>query len=1524
MPGRTRSNSAMGVSRKRSVSASKTSKKKVVSSKKKSKVVSGIMQKGSGYETEESEEEEVLASQDKSIFDDQNSSPLFVAATTIKPSSNDSHNEIFNTSYTTIKRILQDNTKVISKNFTGLVSTPASNLSLGNAVFVVHEGSIFIYVVDGLTRKNVIFILVTSGNKVSLNKSITLNTNVLCFALTISSLNYFNSLTNRLTVHDISEIVPFGEMGNLVNSNLSVQKRRNPTIEILDDVDELSTKAETTESIIMALSEQLADGSSKKYNTQGIFSKKSLAIISRDPAVVKKGLPAVYNMLFASTSDITKFWQERWLPAGIQPFHLYSLANDFSSVSFERFGWLPNSIGLKNAIIECRKQYHLENRIINELKFNANCIQNNVEYFEKGLIQYFMTIHGMIYPIDAVLVAFKQIIAQAVECAKLSDKGPSDAATGKVCLFLADVVMREVNIAFLDFVAYPAIDQLVASLKNIPEVHSGTENHVELFAIRFGGVIGHKSNGATAAGGKKGGEVSESADKKVIVDDGLSASQRKNLKKKEKKSRNVGSKQVDVEVKTGRVCVLFMSTKGCHFKSCTFDHRDPANSDEEASLKMLLSTRKLSRHEQASCEVGSKGLEFRCISAQTLDAGVSEVDADVVKVSGSFRFDDTCLGGHNYEKRSTSNAQNICLVGHNSPVNVMSENDGNVGISCSDICTSTDLCFNSKNTCSLLEHNSKYKKTKVMSLVGSDLNTCSLVEHNSTCQLAKVVVPLPLFTSSKSSARCVKSNGWLSNDTIVVNENCSLSGKSSTDLLANALILNKSYGGNDSVQKQFKSGDSRFMQNNNSESINELLDDLNSLMVSMHAQLIPINSAIEFNGISSDQIDQWMQDALFLTEHDVKFDGVLLALDENVIFENDKLLLNSKFTLERVLRDSIQPLLSTEQSLSRVKEVFHDFPLKQKLFDVLRVGARKFMKSSWKPNGGKEVSINVNGSYAKNWVVCNHSFQKLVQEGKAIVFTADALDESNQSQFTHQSDSVWVPKVGSGGLGRTCLNASRGSKNYESVNDGVDLAKSDQFYPPQINPMMQDICQLISDKQAQYPGEQLSGGVIDVSGAWNQIVSTPEVAMITSTVAWIPRTSLHKASKNKYVKVVVVYLVGMFGDTRAGFRYGICGQAIDYLNNRMQPTKRSGTYVDDTMLIDPLRFLKPSMHECIESINVLFGPKGVNDKKVKVWQDSLEGIGWIFDLISMTVRPNPKGVAKLFILLMKSVPMGSKSVHEKLLERLIGVIVWYAVAIPCGVSFVLSLYDCQNGKRFGINNDQVPLSKLAQSDLMWWRSLIMLFHVNPVAWSASIESVKRNPVPNIFMTTDASKLIGGGAWLSYTHKGTSSFSSSDDAIRWTRAESDAFMIMNISINVLEYFVMVYYVMLWVEKFKNQVVHIECDNTSAIAWIMKSRIKGSLSGDVLAKIFSLFCLRNNITTICIHISGVNNILADFKSRDLNFLSQDADEKTMVGTWSDNMTRQESCRKLLLLCVTRPEIIHGQFLLKILTHLHSTHG
>ena len=163
-----------------------------------------------------------------------------------------------------------------------------------------------------------------------------------------------------------------------------------------------------------------------------------------------------------------------------------------------------------------------------------------------------------------------------------------------------------------------------------------------------------------------------------------------------------------------------------------------------------------------------------------------------------------------------------------------------------------------------------------------------------------------------------------------------------------------------------------------------------------------------------------------------------------------------------------------------------------------------------------------------------------------------------------------------------------------------------------------------------------------------------------------------------------------------------------------------------------------------------------------------------------------------------------------------------------------------------------------------------------------------------------------------------------DAIRWTREEKAAFIEMEVSINVLEYFTAVYYIMLWSEKCENKVIHLECDNTAAVSWIVKSRAGHSSYADALTKVFSLFCLKYNITVTCTHIEGARNIIADQKSRDLLYYSQDADEGVANGPVSSASNKREICRRLLLECIIRPASMHGPNLLRLLTLLHTSHG
>ncbi len=108
--------------------------------------------------------------------------------------------------------------------------------------------------------------------------------------------------------------------------------------------------------------------------------------------------------------------------------------------------------------------------------------------------------------------------------------------------------------------------------------------------------------------------------------------------------------------------------------------------------------------------------------------------------------------------------------------------------------------------------------------------------------------------------------------------------------------------------------------------------------------------------------------------------------------------------------------------------------------------------------------------------------------------------------------------------------------------------------------------------------------------------------------------------------------------------------------------------------------------------------------------------------------------------------------------------------------------------------------------------------------------------------------------------------------------------------------------------------LECDNTAAVLWLMKKRAtKGSPATDALVKLFSLFCLHEKIVILSTHIRGVDNTIADFRSRDLDFAPQEADEGLLAfeethGTTSAECSRLVLCRRVLLLCVTRPDETH----------------
>jgi hypothetical protein len=590
--------------------------------------------------------------------------------------------------------------------------------------------------------------------------------------------------------------------------------------------------------------------------------------------------------------------------------------------------------------------------------------------------------------------------------------------------------------------------------------------------------------------------------------------------------------------------------------------------------------------------------------------------------------------------------------------------------------------------------------------------------------------------------------------------------------------------------------------------------------------------------------------------------------------------------------------------------------------DLLHNGARSFMTPQFHPNGGKECSLG--GSYLKYRPICNDALLQLVREGKALVFSKDALQRSGAIQELHLNPLVWAPKTGKV-KGRTCLNLSKSTKNFRAVNECVDTEASHLWYKPPDLPLLPDVAEMACERRKALGHSRLAGATVDVASAYHQFAQSVASAKYHATLLRIP--SPDPSHREKWLQVVVIYLVGAFGFKIAGDIYCTLGGAITRKHNEGLSVPRSLTYIDDGILIDDQKEIQASLHEYMSAVMKVFGPDGVNMEKVKTWAKGLEAIGWEFDFEAWRVRPRARGMAKLAHYLFVVIPVGAVTVHEKDLERLCGLLTWYAPGIPAGTSFTASLFRCK--ARVGQSTRRVRLSDIALRDINWWRALVLVVSREPNVLAADIDSVRRTLTPTIFLRCDASSLFGGGGYLADTHGGPARAMESE-GIRWTRMELLAFERMAVSINVLEFFVAVFYILLWADELRGRCVLLECDNTAAVSWLMKKRaVRGSAPTDCLVRLLSLFCLRESIVVTSLHIKGIDNVTADFRSRDLDYLSQDADEglvnrALLGGSAFDGWSRRELCRSVLLLCVTKPDEMLGPRGLELLTRLVGTSG
>ena len=614
------------------------------------------------------------------------------------------------------------------------------------------------------------------------------------------------------------------------------------------------------------------------------------------------------------------------------------------------------------------------------------------------------------------------------------------------------------------------------------------------------------------------------------------------------------------------------------------------------------------------------------------------------------------------------------------------------------------------------------------------------------------------------------------------------------------------------------------------------------------------------------------------------------------------------------------------------------YALAVNLMDLKTYGQRSFVKDSFVPNGGK--GFQQSKSYKEYASICHKQLFDLAGRGLALIVPWSEVPDDFK-RVTHVNPVQMAASSNPNGEGRCCINLSYQTPGprhslvakLQSLNEANDEEASDALYPPTTLPNIRDICEMACQARDRFEGrEKLVAATIDIEKAYRQFQVSPEAVLHRAIIVYVAG-----------VPLVVYTLCGWFGDRKAGHCYNVTGGYIDYkMNKEMRDAglivgaERAGhTYIDDTVMIGPESHIAVFRESAMKHARACHGPDCVAPRKDIDWGQHPVAIGWEMDLRydCWTVCPKPQAIDKIYAALHLVLPENFCDeateiwVTRRVLIQVASLLSWYSVGLSVGNAFVHSLF---KDAGYGGMNQKRLMSLNSKRDIGWWKAISSASMRDPHILAADISSVRKELTPTVYVFGDASTSTGGGGWLGPSLSESSAVRQA--SYRWSSEELAAFEEFktshggkSVDINVMEYFTIIFLVMLWGPELEGQRVGIRCDNTAAVAWLQKSRASNkSPIAESMVHAFSLYCIKMRIVLVPLHIEGIANVLADDLSRytsvSLQVMPGGASQVDLKDrTWWRGLSREMILRHFLLASVTQPGRLPWQLTLELLSHL-----